>query len=308
MKPRIHVEEVAIERIKPGPMPDRWGEDDTEDGKLVRTIERGGIQVPINLVRVEGELVRCKGSRRLGAARKLGIPKVPAVIEELPPGKKDADAYIERLYFIVTVKRQDPPPTVRAGYVVGIKKQYGMTNAAVAEFLGVDVDSITGWLRVLKYIKPVQDAMDGGTLTSHQARVFDGMSPEGQRHLWREHGAEICDTAGNQTKSWRKKYPPGKHPKFYSDAVKSAERSSRGPRGTKKVAAPSFTKSQKTKLMHSLEMQDDELAVALEKIESMDRECVAAGPPIAAILRNPKLRGLVPAEMLPELQRFSEVF
>ena len=309
MKQRLTVTLVPIDQITISPEFNRWGDSRTDDGILTKSVEKGGVQQPVILLR-DGECLHLvKGSRRIGAAKAVGIPKVSAVIDQLPEGES-ADSYIRRLRFILDEHRQDLLPSQKAELIVKLKDTLTLNNGQVAAYLGVDADSITNWLAVRRYVPEVIAQMDAGALTMQVARVFDGMSPEGQRYVLKEHQADLTtNRKAGIHKEIRSLYPPTKFPKFYANAEKSAARLNSKKR-TKREAKPrqTYTADEKKRLLHSVEMKEDELEELQAEMKELKGECIAAGPIVAAVLRNPKLRHLVPEEMIAELERFADAY
>lgn len=280
-----------------------------EDDALRRSIEEGGIQQPLFVVPHGKRFICADGIRRMKVAGLLDIAKVPAVIEEAPAGIEPKE-HARQLRFMLDELRQDLRPSQRAELIEKLKAQFGMTNIAVSQYLGVDQDSITNWLSVRRYVPEVVQAMDRGQLTMQAARVFDGMSEKGQRKVWSKHAAELLTAAGGKMhQHLRTLYPPTSHPEFYTKPEKIAARlAKKGPAKRKRVAKPSFTPAEKQRLLTSFEFRDAELKDAKTELQQLKRECLAAGPIVAAIRRNTELWTLVPEEMQAELERFGEVY
>lgn len=312
MKNRLTLTLVPVAQITVPKDFDRWGDSKTDDGILVKSVEKGGVQQPVILLKVGDELRLIKGSRRLGAAKAIGVPKVPAVIDSLPEGE-DVESYSRKLRFILDEHRQDLLPSQKAELIVKLKETLHLNNGQVAAYLGVDADSITNWLAVRRYVPEVVSAMDSGALTMQVARVFDGMSPEGQRHVLMEHREELTTKRkAGVHKEIRSLYPPTKFSSFYQNADKAAARLKSAKSGAKKKrnvkARQTFSTDEKKRLLNSVGLKEDELAELKAESKDLKEECIATGPIIAAILRNPKLKKAVPENMLPELERFAEVY
>lgn len=282
-----------------------------EDDQLRKSIQTGeeenagaGIHQPFIVLRNGKRFLLCDGIRRMKVAGLLGIEKIPAVVEELPKGAELMDH--GRLLRMIAELRQDLRPSQRAQLIVKLKAQFSLNNTGFAQYLGVDQDSITNWLAILRYIPEVVEAMDRDQLTQQAARVFDGMSEKGQRHVWKKHAEELQNSAGGKMhKELRKLYPPKTHGDFYREPDKIASRlSKKGPAARRKVAKPSFTPAEKQRLRTSFEFRDAELVDAREDLKTLKAEITAAIPLVSAIRRNENLWSLVPEEMQPELDEF----
>lgn len=279
-----------------------------DDDALRRSIEEGGIQQPLVVLADGKRFLVVDGIRRMKVAGLLDIAKVPAVVDSVPSGEK-AEDYARRIRFILDELRQDLRPSQRAELINRLKAQFSMTNTAVAQYLGVDQDSITNWLAVTRYVPEVVSALDRGALTMQAARVFDGMSESGQKKVWKADGTDLMNSAGGRMhKELRAKYPPQKFPHFYKDADKIARRLGKGKTRRKRIVKPSFTPQEKQRLLTSFEMKDASLKDATADLKQFKAEIAAAAPIVSAIMRNDDLRKLVPDDMLPELERFSEIY
>lgn len=309
MKNRLTVTLVPVDQITISPEFNRWGDSKTDDGILVKSVEKGGVQQPVILLRDGDTLHLVKGSRRIGAAKAVGIPKVSAVIDQLPDGET-VEPYSRRLRFILDEHRQDLLPSQKADLILKLKDTLNLNNGQVAAYLGVDADSITNWLAIRRYVPEVVAAMDAGALTQQVARVFDGMSPEGQKHVLKEHKDDlITNRKAGVHKVIRSLYPPTKFPTYYQNADKAAARL-KSKKASKRQSKPrqTFSTDEKKKLLRSVDMKEDELDELKAEQKELKEECIATGPIVAAIMRNPRLKKLVPESMLEELERFAEVY
>jgi alpha-galactosidase/6-phospho-beta-glucosidase family protein len=181
-----------------------------------------------------------------------------------------------------------------------------MSNADVAKFLGIAPDSVTNWLAVKSYISPVVDAMDKGELSMHSARVFDGMSEQGQKAIWKDHQRDFELPAQLLHKKIRTEYPPTKFPGYYRNPEQITKRLARETGKRKGVQRTSYSPDEKKKLRTSYEMKELELAERTEELETLTKSIRAAVIPITAILRNKTLLALVPEAMRDELTFFAE--
>lgn len=285
--------------------------DKVKDDLLRRSIEppKGHIQQPLSVLSHNGQLYLIDGLRRLRIAKALSIPKVPVVYDSLPDGIELND-YIRRMRFILNEKRQDLTPLQKAELVEHVKKVYGMTHQDVARFLGVSPDSITNWVSIRQYIPIIQEAVDRGVITSHAARVFDGLTEKGQKAIWKSHASELQTESGSAIHHrLRRDYSPESHPEFYRNAEQTRGRMERFS-GTKRTGKkrPAITPAEKKRLMSSFEMKEIELKDSQEELTRLKREIQAAIAPIAAIMRNPDLWARVPDEMKPEIERWAEIY
>jgi ParB/RepB/Spo0J family partition protein len=305
---RLPVILVAVDSIMVPDVARRPNPSKQEDEVLTRSIQQGGVQQPLVVLEAGENYRLVDGWRRLQVAHQLGLPKVPCVVDS-PPRDVDPESYARQIRFILDEHRQDLLASQKAELIVKLKENMGLGNGQMAAYLGVDPDSITNWLAVRRYIPDVLRALDAGAITMQQAKAFEGMSEDGQRTVWKRHAEELSQARGGTHRRISGLYPPDKFPHFYVNPERRAAqlaRAKRGARRTKQRA--SYTQEEKKKLLASVEMKEAELAELKEEANQSKREIQAASPVIAALLRNSKLRALIPEEMLPELERFAESY
>lgn len=286
-----------------------------EDASLEKSIRKGGIEQPLVVVRDGENLIVVDGGRRLLLAKTLHIPKVPAVMHDLPEGE-DAQAYALKLRFIVDEHRQDLLPSQRAQLLQTIKDTRGFGNTELADYLGVAAESIRNWLSPLSYCPEVIAVLDSGRITMNGARVFEGMTPHGQKWILDHHMTELTGEGskdGLATKL-RKQYPPEKHRNFYTNPEVTRRnldiaKDRRGQqRSAHRTRVANTTAEEKKRLMGSVEMKATEIAENKEELAELKRDIEAATPVVAAIMRNKDLRKYVPEGMFDELKAFADVY
>lgn len=278
------------------------------DSRDLESIKASGIQQPLIVIEDDGRLLLVKGLRRLRIAKSLGLGKVPIVVAPIPNGY-DSETYGRELRLSLQSHRQDLLPSQKCGLVEELKTRFAMSNEQVAAYLGIAADSVTNWLAVRRYIKPVVTAMDAGVLTMRAARAFDGLSEVGQRKVWLAHSGDLLgSTSTDIHKIIRTAYPPTMFPAFYRNPEVSSERLNRKQRKRRGVTRETITAAEKRRLLSSVDMKEAELRDGREKLQRMEKEINASIAPIGAILRNEKLVAMVPTEMKEELDRFAEVY
>lgn len=145
-QPREHFDPLALQR-------------------LADSIRVDGVMQPIVLRKhpqAGYELVA--GERRWRAAGMADLTTVPALIHDLDDQQTAEWALIENLH------REDLNPIERATAFQSLSNQHGMTQAELAERMGLDRSTVTNLLRLLKLAPTVQDLVSRGTLSMSQAR------------------------------------------------------------------------------------------------------------------------------------------
>lgn len=278
-----------------------------EDDALRNSIEKSGVQQSIVVIPDGDRFTVVKGVRRVRISRLLRLEDIPAVINEPSPGA-DPKEYRDWLRMILTQARQDLLPSQRASMIRDLMKVTGMNQTQVAEHLGVDAGSITNWLSINRYIPEVVKAIDSKEITMHSARVFDGMTPQGQKKVWQTGRRKIKSLPSSHAhRLIRKKYSPTAHPEMYVAPKITTEKMSR-PKGKRAVKRRRpLTRSEKEMLSHDLGLREVELQEASEVLNRLKTEIILAKPIILPILDNEYLASFAPEEMKEEMDRFGEV-
>ena len=159
------------------------------------------------------------------------------------------------------------------------------------------------------YIPEVARAVDGGVITQHAARVFEGMTDEGQRKIWKLHRNEIRETSPAKLhRELREKYHPKDHSELYHRPEKVTTQLER--KQGKRVAKrrPVITKAQRETISSDIELREAELRDAEKDLDQYKLEITLAARIIRAIMQNVKLRSLIPPVILGEFERFAEIY
>jgi len=283
--------------------------DVVEDDKLRQSIKRTGVQQPLVISHVGDEAyVLIDGYRRLEVARFLKMREVPCVIDTVPDDTAPEE-YRDRMRFILDEHRQDLFPTQRAMLIKTLQKTFKMNNRQVGEYLGVDPTTIGNWLMVDSYIPEVARAVDAGQITQHAARVFEGMTPEGQRTIWKGHRKELkAVPPAKLHRVLREKYHPKHHADLYTrpDTVIRQLDRVQGKRATK--PRPIITKADRELLSNDIELREAELRDAERDLKRYKLEITLASRIIRALVQNEKLRSFVSRAKLAEFERFAEIY
>ena len=308
MKNVSEAKRVQISAIK---VPEKYRRrgDAVEDDKLRQSIKRTGVQQPLVVSHVgDGEYVLIDGYRRLEVARYLKMQDVPCVIDAIPARVAPED-YRDRMRFILDEHGQDLFPTQRAVLIKTLQKNFKMNNRQVGEYLGVDATTIGNWLMVESYVPEVARAVDAGELTQHAARVFEGMTPAGQRKIWKTHRKELKEVSPAKLhRKLREKYHPKDHSSLYNRPEKIMRQLNRVQGKRKAKQRPIITKADQEMLFSDIELRETELRDAERDLARYKLEITLAARIIRAILQNENLVALVPPVKLLEFQRFAEIY
>jgi ParB family chromosome partitioning protein len=167
------VADLDVEAIRPNPYQPRHDFDEEALDELAASIRQLGIIQPLT-VRSLGthqfELI--SGERRLRAARRAGLKKVPAYVREA-----DTEAMLE-MAIVENVQRADLNPVEEALGYQRLMEEIGLTQDEVAERVGKSRPAIANALRLLRLPPRVQASLRDGSITAGHARMLVAIDDE----------------------------------------------------------------------------------------------------------------------------------
>jgi ParB family chromosome partitioning protein len=136
---------------------------------LTASIREVGVLQPV-LVRAIGDDVYelIAGERRWRAARRAGLPTIPAIVRDAPESHSIEEALIENLH------RTDLNPLEEAGAYQQLIEDFGLTHEQLSVRVGKSRVAITNTLRLFQLPPVVQKLMSEGQLTAGHARALLG--------------------------------------------------------------------------------------------------------------------------------------
>ncbi len=156
---------VAVADIVPNAEQPRRHFDEQALDSLVDSIRRHGLLQPLVVRRVAGRYELIAGERRLRAAMRVGLERVPVVVREVRSGERLELALIENL------QRENLAPLEEAGAYRRLMDEYGLTQEEIAERVGKSRPTITNALRLLGLPEAVKAQLASGELSAGHART-----------------------------------------------------------------------------------------------------------------------------------------
>jgi len=171
--------EVAVASIRPNRFQPRQAFDEDGLGALAASIAEVGVLQPV-LVRPLGdedgrpvyELIA--GERRWRAAKRVGLPMVPAIVRDVSDLASMEQAVVENLH------RSDLNPLEEAAAYQQLLEDFGLTHDLLAKRVGKSRTTITNLLRLLQLPPPVQKLVRDGALAEGHARALLGLPDRAQ--------------------------------------------------------------------------------------------------------------------------------
>jgi len=158
-----------IEEIAPNPHQPRRDFDPTKIEELALSIKEKGVLQPL-LVRKVGEGYELiAGERRLRAAQKAGLKKVPVIV------KKAQEKDLLELSLVENLQREDLNVIEEAEAIKRLLEEFHYTQDTLASRLGKSRSSITNTLRLLRLPQKIKDDLKRGIITMGHARAYLGV-------------------------------------------------------------------------------------------------------------------------------------
>ena len=167
------VAEVAVERIRPNPYQPRQEFKDAALDELASSIEELGVIQPITVRSLgDGQFEIISGERRLRAARRAGMERLPAFIREASSEEMLEMALVEN------VQREELNPIeVALGYQ-RLMEECGLTQEEVSEKVSKSRATVSNFLRLLRLPPRVQAALRDKEVAMGHARALIAMDDE----------------------------------------------------------------------------------------------------------------------------------
>ncbi len=183
---------VPIAEIRPNPHQPRRFFDDDRITELAESIRQQGILQPLLVRKVDQGYELIVGERRLRAAQRAGLDRVPVVIREV------TDAESMEMALVENIQREELTPIEEALAYRQLMDELHLTQEDVAIRVGKSRPVITNLLRVLSLPDEIKDEVDRGHLSVGHARSLLALgTPEEQIDMARQvmrHGLSVRET------------------------------------------------------------------------------------------------------------------
>jgi len=156
---------IAIDQIAPNPWQPRVHFEDAKMREMAESIGEHGIIEPLVVRPREGGYELIAGERRLRAATRAGLERVPVIVREAR-----AEDRLE-LALIENIQRENLSPLDEADAYRRLTEEHGLTQDDVAERVGKSRPAITNALRLLGLPDAVKAQLESGELTAGHARA-----------------------------------------------------------------------------------------------------------------------------------------
>jgi len=168
--------EVPTDQIKANPKQPRQVFDEDALAELEHSIREFGLMQPI-VVRELGEnsYELVMGERRLRAAQRAELAKIPAIVRQTADEAMLRDALLENIH------RVQLNPLEEAAAYQQLLEEFAVTHEELASRIGRSRPVITNTIRLLKLPLAVQRRVAAGVLSSGHARALLALEDAGQQ-------------------------------------------------------------------------------------------------------------------------------
>lgn len=208
--------EILISEVSPSPYQPRRIFDEEALADLANSIQTSGLLQPIVVrVRAQGGYELIAGERRLRAAGKAGLTKIPAVVRSVTDEEASALALIENM------QREDLSALEEAQGLARLRDEFSLTQQQIADAVGKSRVAVANQLRLLNLGSLARQLLENGDIEMGHARALlalAGTEQDRAAHVIAEQGLSVRQAEALIRKiadpeaSPKKKVAPAKDP------------------------------------------------------------------------------------------------
>lgn len=170
-----------IDLIRPNPLQPRRRFDETELEELAASIRTQGMLQPLVVRRGPAGFELVAGERRLRAARRAGLSRVPVVLREV------SDERLLEASLVENIQRADLNPLEEAEAYHQLITRLHLTQEEVAARVGKSRSTVANVLRLRQLPPPIRQSIEAGELSMGHARaLLSSENPAHQLAAWKE--------------------------------------------------------------------------------------------------------------------------
>jgi len=167
-KPVASYFECDIDRIHPNPYQPRREFAEKEMADLADSIKTQGVLQPLLVRESKGGYELIAGERRLRAARKAGVNKVPVILKEI------TNAELIEISIIENIQRENLNPMEEAEAYQRLMTEFELTQEKIAERVGKSRSAVANFLRINHLPDEIKTAIREQKLSMGHARTLLG--------------------------------------------------------------------------------------------------------------------------------------
>jgi len=144
-------------------------------------LEHGVLQPLLVTEDAPGRYMILAGERRWRAAKKAGLERLPVVIREKVDGQLELE-----LALVENLQRRDLTPLEEARAYEQLRTNRGLSQAKIAERVGIDRSTVANSLRLLKLPKTIQCQIEEGRVSAGHGRALLAFPSDAEMETWAE--------------------------------------------------------------------------------------------------------------------------
>ncbi len=168
----LEVKSISDNRFQP-----RQAYDESRLDELAASIKEKGLIQPIVVRKAANGYEVVAGERRLRAARKIGLEKIPVVVRDV----SDKEAMV--LALVENIQREELNPVEKAETYRRLIDEFGYSQEEVARSVGKDRVTIANLLRLLKLPKEILQGVFEGKISEGHARAILSVESDNAKML-----------------------------------------------------------------------------------------------------------------------------
>src|SRR5580700_3660937 len=191
IQPHHMVALINLELIDKNPYQTRYVFDEEPLRELADAIKESGVVQPV-VVRPadqDGRYILVLGARRVRASKMAGKQTIPALVRRLSPQQAAEMTVLEN------VQREDLNPLEQAEAFRVLSKEFQLTQAQIAERVGVSRETVANYMRLLRLPREVMGYLLEGRLTFSDCREILALEKE-------EHIVEVAKEVVTKHLKW----------------------------------------------------------------------------------------------------------
>jgi ParB family chromosome partitioning protein len=181
------VQNIPVNQISPSPYQPRQAFDRVALEQLAESIKRSGLLQPVLVRRSSGEATRFElvaGERRWRAAQAAGLATIPAIVMTLTDEQAAEHALVEN------VQREDLNPMDRAWGLRRLVERFGMSQAQVAERVGLERPTVANLIRLTELEPEITALISSLRLSAGHGKALLAVPPGPSRITLAKRAAE----------------------------------------------------------------------------------------------------------------------
>ena len=177
------IDEIDVDLIVPNPHQPRTTFDEEALDGLVESMQEHGVLQPllVSSSNAEGVYQLIAGERRLRAARRAGLTRVPVIVKEA------ANRELLELALVENLQREDLNPIEEAIAYQRLGGEFGITQEEIAKRVGRSRTAVANTMRLLALSDEIKQSLASGTISEGHGRALLSIEDEAARRAaWQQ--------------------------------------------------------------------------------------------------------------------------